>query len=56
LAVKALLEAAEERAGAILVTRRPDLDRGADLLLSKETLSLSDFPPLQKQTGAALAA
>ncbi|MEQ1607799.1 MAG: ATP-dependent zinc metalloprotease FtsH [Hyphomonadaceae bacterium] len=56
LAVKALLASAEDRAQTILRARRPELDCGANLLLSKETLSESDFPPLRKRAGAARAA
>jgi cell division protease FtsH len=56
LAAKALVATAEERASAILRSRRSDLDRGAELLLTKETLSPADFLPLQKRAGKPQAA
>lgn len=46
LSVKKLIDEAYERAKAILSERRSVLDRGANLLLEKETLTPEDFPPL----------
>lgn len=56
LAVKALVSAAEERASSVLRTRRPDLDRGVDLLLEKESLSPDEFPALRGRPRSAKAA
>ena len=44
--VRALVDEAFDSATAILTHRRPDLDRGAKLLLEKETLTADEFPPL----------
>jgi cell division protease FtsH len=46
LAVRELVEEAFVQAQSILAERRPDLDRGAGLLLKKETITASDFPPI----------
>ena len=46
LEVKRLIEEAYERAKILLADRRSVLDRGATLLLEKETLTPDDFPPL----------
>jgi cell division protease FtsH len=55
-AARALVEAAENRAIALLKSRRMDLERGVELLLSRETLSPADFPPLRKPSGKPVAA
>jgi cell division protease FtsH len=46
LAVKAILERGERLARETLERRRPDLDAGAALLLTRESLTAADFPPL----------
>ena len=46
VAVKQLIDDAYDRAKALLCERRALLDRGAALLLEKETLTPEDFPPL----------
>ena len=53
LAVRDLIEAADLRAQEILRQRRSDLDAGVALLLSKETLTVEDFPPLRPTSPAA---
>lgn len=45
-AVREMIEEAYERAKAILTERRADLEKGAALLLEKETLLSEDFLPL----------
>lgn len=47
LAVRGLITDAFGRAKAILAGRRPDLDRGAALLLEREIVTPDDFPPLR---------
>ena len=47
LSVRDILSKAFEEARGILTARRGDLDRGAELLLSKEVITSDDFPPLQ---------
>ncbi len=47
VAVRDLLSKAFDRAGAILRTRRSDLDAGAVLLLKRETLTADDFPAIR---------
>ena len=49
LAVRALIDEAYARASEILQRRRDELDRGARLLLERETLTPEDFPPLLPQ-------
>ena len=44
LAVRALVEEAFARAGAVLARRREELDAGAALLLAKETLTGAELP------------
>ncbi len=51
IAVKTLVDAAYGRARDILTRRRSDLERGAALLLEKETLTPDDFPPLAPAGG-----
>lgn len=46
LAIRALIEDAYTEAKRILQERRPDLDRGAELLLQKETLTPAEFPAI----------
>ncbi|MCS4504449.1 ATP-dependent zinc metalloprotease FtsH 4 [wastewater metagenome] len=45
--VRALVDEAFERATDILTRRRQELERGAALLLERETLTADEFPPLQ---------
>lgn len=47
LAIKTRVETAFSRAKDLLVTHRKDLDAGAELLLSKETLTDQDFPAIR---------
>ena len=47
LAIKARVEAAFDRAKSILNEHRSELDEGADLLLTNETLTDQDFPPIR---------
>lgn len=56
LAVRGILEAGETEARAILNRRRTDLDAGAQLLLTKETILADSFPPLRRNTGRRDAA
>jgi cell division protease FtsH len=51
VAVRDIVARAFERATEILWTRRADLERGADLLLTRETLTADDFPPIRPQLG-----
>jgi cell division protease FtsH len=55
LAVRELIEAGDVTAQKILDRRRIDLDAGASLLLDRETLTATEFPPL-RQVGATAAA
>jgi cell division protease FtsH len=48
LAIRELIASASDRAQAILVQRREDMDHGAEMLLAKETLTTDDFPALAK--------
>jgi cell division protease FtsH len=47
LAVRDLIEDADNRARSILKSRRKELEDGVALLLAKETLTAEDFPPLR---------
>ncbi|WP_269583709.1 ATP-dependent zinc metalloprotease FtsH [Roseibium sp. Sym1] len=47
LAIKTRVEAAFSRARQLLEAHRKDLDAGAELLLSKETLTDQDFPAIR---------
>ena len=49
MAIRKLIDAAYERAKAVLSERRKDLDDGARMLLEKETITPEDFPPLVQQ-------
>jgi cell division protease FtsH len=58
LAIRARVEAAFARAKAILNDHRSELDAGAELLLTKETLTDQDFPairPIAERNAAAAA-
>ncbi len=58
LSVRERVEAAFARAKSVLTEHRLDLDKGAELLLEKETLTADDFAPLRPSTerGASTAA
>jgi cell division protease FtsH len=47
IAVRDLLGKAFQRAQEILHARRRDLEAGAQLLLSRETVTVDDFPPVR---------
>jgi len=47
VAVRDLLARALDRAREILLSRRGDLDTGAELLLKRETLTVDDFPAIR---------
>jgi cell division protease FtsH len=49
LAVKGLVDRSFDRASEILRLRRTDLDEGVKLLLTKETLTVQDFPAIRSQ-------
>jgi cell division protease FtsH len=49
IAVRDLIAEALRRATEILQVRRTDLDKGADLLLTRETLTADDFPAIRPQ-------
>jgi len=51
VAVRDIVARAFECATEILRTRRADLERGADLLLRRETLTAADFPPIRPRLG-----
>jgi cell division protease FtsH len=53
LAIHDIAAAAFEEARAILTHRRADLDKGAELLLLKEAITVDDFPPLRKMAEVA---
>ncbi|WP_374448284.1 ATP-dependent zinc metalloprotease FtsH [Stella sp.] len=53
LAVRDLVEAADQRARDILERRRADLDAGVALLLQRETLNADEFPALRRPEPAA---
>ncbi|SEQ59943.1 ATP-dependent zinc metalloprotease FtsH [Thalassovita taeanensis] len=48
LAVRKLIDEAYERAKSILSDRRVDLEKGAALLLERETITPDDFAPLRR--------
>jgi cell division protease FtsH len=48
LAIRDLVEAGDARARAILEAHRADLDKGAELLVAKETLTADEFAPLRQ--------
>jgi cell division protease FtsH len=45
--VRDIISHAFDRAVDILKSRRADLDRGAEILLTRETLSAEDFPAIR---------
>jgi cell division protease FtsH len=53
LAVRKMIDEAYEQAKSILINCRTDLDEGAALLLSRETITPDDFPPLKKSKDGA---
>jgi cell division protease FtsH len=55
LAVRDLVARGFGRALDILKSRRADLENGVELLLSKESLTVDDFPALRPMAGAARA-
>jgi cell division protease FtsH len=55
IAVRNMLEAALERATAVLTSRRADLEAAAMLVLERETITADDFPALAA-SGVAFAA
>ena len=57
LAVRELIDEAYGRAMDLLTTHSGDLNRGAELLLERETITPDDFPPLQRSAeGISMAA
>jgi cell division protease FtsH len=52
VAVRDIIAQAFNRAVDILKVRRADLDRGAEMLLTRETLSADDFPAIRPATPA----
>ncbi len=52
VAVRDLVETAEQRARDLLAHRRADLDAGAARLIAEETLTADQFPPLQRRPEA----
>jgi len=50
LAVRDLIETADRTAREILEKRRSDFEAGAQLLMTKETLTAEEFAPLRPQT------
>jgi cell division protease FtsH len=53
LAVRDLIEAADQTALKVLQERRADLEAGVKLLLEKETIAADDFEPLRSRDGRA---
>jgi cell division protease FtsH len=51
VAVRDLIAEAFNRAVEILKARRADLDRGAEILLTRETISAEDFPAIRSTVG-----
>jgi cell division protease FtsH len=51
IAVRDIVARAFDRASDILQARRADLDEGAELLLSKETLTAEEYPPIRPRAG-----
>ncbi|HEY0722549.1 MAG TPA: hypothetical protein VGD41_00870, partial [Pyrinomonadaceae bacterium] len=47
LAVRDIITRAFDRATEILQSRRQDLDEGAELLLTRETITADDFPAIR---------
>lgn len=53
VAVRDIIDRAFARASEILKNRRADLDQGAKLLLSQETLTADQFPPIRPAPSSA---
>ena len=53
VAVRDIIAAAFERATDILQSRRPDLDEGVKFLLTRETLTVEDFPTIRPKVAPA---
>ncbi|HVZ51341.1 MAG TPA: ATP-dependent zinc metalloprotease FtsH [Pseudolabrys sp.] len=53
VAVRDIIAAAFKRASEILQSRRADLDKGAELLLTRETLVADEFPALRPRLAQA---
>lgn len=56
LAVRDIIDRALGRASEILQSRRSDLDKGAELLLARETLTADDFPAVRPIEGKSPSA
>ncbi|TCR76702.1 ATP-dependent zinc metalloprotease FtsH [Rhizobium sp. BK376] len=56
IAVRGMLDEAYEKAKVLLSARITDLHAGAKLLLERETITPSDFKPLQRQDGEVTTA
>jgi cell division protease FtsH len=52
LSVRDIVSQAFDEAQAILNKRRSDLDKGAELLLTKEVLTADDFPAIRRSEGS----
>ena len=52
MAVRDIIARAFDRATEILRTRHADLDRGVQLLLTQETLTVEDFPAISPAAAA----
>ncbi|MGO8799291.1 MAG: ATP-dependent zinc metalloprotease FtsH [Roseiarcus sp.] len=52
LSVRDIVSQAFDEAQAILNRRRADLDKGAELLLTKEVLTADDFPAIRRSEGS----
>ena len=53
VAVRDIIAGAFERATAILQSRRPDLEEGVKLLLTRETLTVEEFPAIRSKVAPA---
>lgn len=53
LAVRDIIAEAFHRASELLQHRRPDLEKGVDLLLTRETLTAEDFPAIRSSVAPA---
>jgi cell division protease FtsH len=56
LTVREIVDSALENAKAILTKRRADLDKGAELLLAKESITAEEFPPIQQAKSSSAPA
>jgi cell division protease FtsH len=52
VAVRDIIARAFDRAREVLQSRRDDLDKGVELLLARETLTVDDFPAIRPMAGA----